>query len=133
MYSYFTSTSSYTLTPGYQNSFTRSCICVSLNKQENTVAPLATQLMLCTEAVAQRCSVKKVFSDLRPQACNFVKKENLAQVFSYEFCEISKNTFFTEQLWVTASVHNINCVARGATVFSCLFKLTQIQDLVKLF
>ena len=30
-------------------------------------------------------------------ACNFIKKENLAQVFSYEFCEISKNTFFTEQ------------------------------------
>ena len=27
------------------------------------------------------------------QACNFVKKETLAQVFSCEFCEISKNTF----------------------------------------
>ena len=26
-----------------------------------------------------------------------------AQVFSYEFCEISKNTFFTEHLWTTAS------------------------------
>ena len=23
--------------------------------------------------------------------------------FSYEFCEISENTFFTENLWVTAS------------------------------
>ena len=30
------------------------------------------------------------------------KKENLAQVFSCEFCEISKNTFFTEHLLVTA-------------------------------
>ena len=28
----------------------------------------------------------------------------LAQVFSCEFCEISKNTFFTEHLWTTASV-----------------------------
>ena len=28
-----------------------------------------------------------------PEACNFIKKETLAQVFSYEFCEISKNTF----------------------------------------
>ena len=37
-------------------------------------------------------------------ACNFIKKETLAQVFSCEFCEISKNTFFTEQLWTTASV-----------------------------
>ena len=34
---------------------------------------------------------------------NFVKKETLAQVFSYEFCEISKNTFFTENLRATAS------------------------------
>ena len=33
-----------------------------------------------------------------------MKKETLAQVFSYEFCEISKNTFFTEHLWTTASV-----------------------------
>ena len=31
----------------------------------------------------------------RPQA--------LAQVFSCEFCEISRNTFFTERLWTTAS------------------------------
>ena len=29
----------------------------------------------------------------RPKACNFIKKETLAQVFSSEFCEISKNTF----------------------------------------
>ena len=28
-----------------------------------------------------------------------------AQVFSYEFCEISKNTFFTEHFWATASKH----------------------------
>ena len=33
-----------------------------------------------------RCSVKKV-------ACNFIKKETLAQVLSCEFCEISKNKF----------------------------------------
>ena len=30
------------------------------------------------------------------QACNFIKKETLAQVFSCEFCEISKNTFFNK-------------------------------------
>ena len=39
----------------------------------------------------------------RPQACNFIKKETLAQVFSCECCQISKNTVFTEHLWVTAS------------------------------
>ena len=31
-----------------------------------------------------------------PQACNFIKKETLAQVLSCEFCKISKNTFFTD-------------------------------------
>ena len=30
-------------------------------------------------------------------------EETLAQVFSCEFCDISKNTFFTEHLWVIAS------------------------------
>ena len=35
----------------------------------------------------------------RPEACNFIKKETLAQVFSCEFFEISKSTFFTEHLW----------------------------------
>ena len=48
----------------------------------------------------RRCSMKKA---LRPRACNFVEKETLAQVFSCELCEISKNTFFTEHVWATAS------------------------------
>ena len=39
----------------------------------------------------------------RPEACNFITKETLAQVFSCEFCKISKNTFLTEQLRTTAS------------------------------
>ena len=37
------------------------------------------------------------------QACNFIEKETLAKVFSCDFYEISKNTFFTEHLWTTAS------------------------------
>ena len=73
-----------------------------------------------TEAVAQRCSVRKgvlrnitkftgkhlcqsLFFNKVSEACNFIKKEKLAQVFSCEFCEISKNIFFTEHLWTTAS------------------------------
>ena len=39
-----------------------------------------------------------------PEACNFIKKETLAHVFPCQFCQISKNTFFTEHLWATASV-----------------------------
>ena len=38
---------------------------------------------------------------LKLQACNFIKKEVLAQVFSCEFCGIFKSTFFTENLWTT--------------------------------
>ena len=30
------------------------------------------------------------------QACNFIEKETLAKVFSCEFWEISKNTFFLQ-------------------------------------
>ena len=59
----------------------------------------------------QRCSVKKgvlrnfakftwkhlcqslFFNKVAGGACNFIKKETLAQVFSGEFCEISKNNF----------------------------------------
>ena len=66
-----------------------------------------------TDVVAQRCSVKKVsletsqnshknivleslFSEA--EACNFIKKETLAQVYSCEFCEIAKNTFLSKHL-----------------------------------
>ena len=38
----------------------------------------------------------------RSEACNPIKKEFLTQVFSCEFCEIFKNTFFTEHLLTTA-------------------------------
>ena len=37
------------------------------------------------------------------EACKFIKKETLAQVFSWEFCEILKNTFFTEHFRATGS------------------------------
>ena len=51
-------------------------------------------------------SSHQVFLEIsRPEGCNFIKKEIPAQVFSCEFCEISKNTFFTEHLWTTASVN----------------------------
>ena len=37
---------------------------------------------------------------------NFIKKETLAQVFFFDFCEISKNNFFTEHLLTTASLRD---------------------------
>ena len=41
---------------------------------------------------------------LRP--ATLLKKKTLAQVFSCGFCDISKNTFFTENLRATDSVSN---------------------------
>ena len=61
--------------------------------------------------VVRRCFIKKVFLKYlyQTQACNFIKKKNLAQVFSCEFCEISKNTFFTEHLrWLLLHKSNTN-------------------------
>ena len=40
---------------------------------------------------------------IKSQACNFIKKETLAQMFSCEFCQISNNAFFTEHLRTTTS------------------------------
>ena len=37
-----------------------------------------------------------------PRPATLLKKETLAQMFSCEFCEISKNTLFQEHLWTTA-------------------------------
>ena len=39
-----------------------------------------------------------------PQVCNFIKIETLTQMFSGEYWEISKNTFFTEHLWAIVSM-----------------------------
>ena len=47
--------------------------------------------------------LRKKIIQKKPEAWNFINKETLAQVFSCEFCEISKNAFFTERLWTTAS------------------------------
>ena len=35
---------------------------------------------------------------MQAQACNFIKKGTLAQMFSCKFSDISKNTFFKEHL-----------------------------------
>ena len=49
---------------------------ISKNSQENT------------------CVRVSFLIKLLPEACNFIKKEALAQVSSCEFCENFKNTFF---------------------------------------
>ena len=67
-----------------------------------------------TEAVVQRCSIKKMFLEIsqNPQEITcarasflikFIKKETLEQVFSCEFCEISRNIFSYRTARVAAS------------------------------
>ena len=46
--------------------------------------------------------VNKV-AGLKPKDCNFIKKEDQAQVLSCEICEIFKNLIFIEHLLTTAS------------------------------
>ena len=55
------------------------------------------------EAVVWRCFIKKVFR-LRP--ATLLKKQYLAQVFSCEFCEISKNAFYYRTPLVAASAYS---------------------------
>ena len=72
-----------------------------------------------SEAVTRRCSVvgalenfakftgkhlcqSLFFNKVAGAACNFIKKETLAQMFSCEFCEIFKNTFFKRTPLVAA-------------------------------
>ena len=71
------------------------------------------------KAVVHRCSVRKVFLEIsqnsqentyffnkkKPEACNFIMKETLAQVFSCELCEISRNTFLHRTPLVVACLY----------------------------
>ena len=38
------------------------------------------------------------FAAYLPEAWSFIKKEAQAQLFSCEFCEVAKNTFYIENL-----------------------------------
>lgn len=46
----------------------------------------------------------KIFTKIKGLICNFIKKETPANIFSYEFCGISKNVFFIEHLPMTVFV-----------------------------
>ena len=68
---------------------------------------LNTSLILIFFQMTLRKILENVFFEALEaffkKACNFIKKESLAQVFSCEFCEIFKNTFFTEHFRTIAS------------------------------
>ena len=72
------------------------------------------------DAVVQRCSAKKVFlevsQNIQEITCARVSflKETLAQVFSCECCEISKNTF----------LHRTPLVAPSKSILALTFSFT---------
>ena len=76
----------------------------------------------------------------RPETCNFIKKETLAQVFSCEFCKIVKNTFLAEHLrWLLLitiikgllpNVKSIFYFQLDDFIASCLVLLSNNQNLI---
>ena len=95
------------------------------NKNHITRYGKKTTLSTKYRSSYRKCSVKKVFAikipqnsqentcardsfSVRLQVYNFIRKESLAQLVSCEFCEISKNTVFTEHLQTTASENTWN-------------------------
>ena len=89
---------------------------ISQNSQENTCA---------------RVFFNKVAGD----ACNFIEKETLAQLFSCEFCEISKNNFFTEHLHTSASkdtgITSVRKIFENNKMGSDSFQLTSFDPFAK--
>ena len=94
-------------------------ILLTIDYQQCIVVGPFASCSKASEAVVQRCSAKKVFLRIsqnsqentctrvsfliKLQACNFIKKETLTQVFSCEFCKISQNTFLYRTPLVAAS------------------------------
>ena len=91
-----------------------------------TGSVLQKKVFLEISQSSQENTCARVSLLIKLQACNFVKKETLAQVFTCEFCEIFKSTFFTEHLWTTASegpYHNIRMRLGNALVLYDLYGL----------
>ena len=55
-------------------------------------------LQLCYDKIS-----RQTLANQRLDAGNFIKKETLAQVFSWEFCEIYKNNFYYRTPLLAAS------------------------------
>ena len=64
-----------------------------------------------------------------PQACNFVKWKTLAQVLYCEFCEIFKNTFFTEDLSTTAYKFVTEMLIFRSSPSQPFFKISVLKNL----
>ena len=72
-------------------------------------------------------------------ACNFIKKETLAQVFSREFCKISKNTFIIDasdmikkaRIWETTTLKNVNLLQSIIDIFINIIHISNFWCIAK--
>ena len=63
------------------------------------------------------------FNKVATIGLNFIKKETLVQVFSCEFCEIFKNTYFYRRPPVAASYMNNLINSKGLNLFKTLLSI----------
>ena len=76
--------------------FNRSCCCKALLLDDSGIPGYTSDLsyFFTVELNLFYILVLPYLRHMQPEACNFIKKETLAQVFFCEFCKILKNTFF---------------------------------------
>ena len=65
--------------------------------------------------------------DSKSRSCNFIEKETPAQVFSCEFCEIFKNTFFIEHSWWLILTSVVQCDYDKLYTYLCLLGLVNFM------
>ena len=76
------------------------------------------------------CARVSLLIKLQASPATLLKKETQAQLFSCEFCEISKNTLFTEQLWATVSKELLLKNTRKSSINTCFqFQIFSFQNL----
>ena len=83
---------------------TRQCVLTCIKSEAATRTILCKKVFLEISRNSRENTCARFSFLIKLHACNFIKKETLAQVLFGDFYEISKNTFFTEHLWTTASI-----------------------------
>ena len=85
--------------------------------------------VLCKKRYSQK--FQKIYKKKpvpEPQACNLIKKETLTQLFFCEFYKISKNTFFTEHLWTSASKFVTEMLIFRSSRLQMFFKIGVLKN-----
>ena len=104
------------------------CLLLSFNYCSEKMSRSSHQEVFCKKGVLrhfakftgkQLCQ-SLFFNKAADQACNFIKKETLAQVFSSQFCKISKSTFSYRSLPLTASeFRNVHIKKNAMEYYFC--------------